>query len=274
MLGGDMRMRQRSLLTWLWSIAIPSAALWAPLNAEGQRSNVTIRVTDTAKAPVKNAAIRLVPKPASIHMASNTDSSGQLALLLSPGSYEVFASAPGFKTTAQCVEVSSVPASVPIALQVGDTASPVVYPKDSLTLWANRRDAPTREPLVLRVADVSALPHITIKVHNGHSNVDESYSGVALTEVLARIGAPLGKELRGSALASFIVAKGADGYEAVLALAEVDPDFHPGQVIVADSLDGEPLEKEGPFKLIVTEDKHPARWVRNLVSIELHRPDR
>ena len=27
--------------------------------------------------------------------------------------------------------------------------------------------------------------------------------------------------------------------------------------------------KSGAFKLVVTEDKRPARWVRNLVSIEL-----
>ena len=43
-----------------------------------------------------------------------------------------------------------------------------------------------------------------------------------------------------------------------------------GEVIVADTMNGQPLDaKSGPFKLVVTEDKRPARWVRNLVSIEL-----
>jgi DMSO/TMAO reductase YedYZ molybdopterin-dependent catalytic subunit len=56
----------------------------------------------------------------------------------------------------------------------------------------------------------------------------------------------------------------------VLALAEVDPAFHSGEVIVADEMNGKPLDAHsGPFKLIVTEDKRPARSVRNLVSIEL-----
>jgi hypothetical protein len=67
-----------------------------------------------------------------------------------------------------------------------------------------------------------------------------------------------------------VVATGSDGYRAVLALAEVDPEFHPGDVIVADAMDGKPLdEKSGPFKLVVTEDKRPARSVHSLVSIEV-----
>ena len=35
-------------------------------------------------------------------------------------------------------------------------------------------------------------------------------------------------------------------------------------------MNGKPLDaKNGPFKLVVTEDKRPARSVHNLVSIEL-----
>lgn len=56
----------------------------------------------------------------------------------------------------------------------------------------------------------------------------------------------------------------------MLALAEVEPDFHPGDMIVADTLDNKPLDaKTRPFRLVVSEDKRPARSVRNLVSVEL-----
>ena len=107
-------------------------------------------------------------------------------------------------------------------------------------------------------------------IHNSHTNADETYSGVRLSDLLAKIGAPLGGELRGKALANYIVATGSDGYKAVLALGEVDPSFHPGEVLVADTMDGKPLDAHsGPFKLVVSEDKRPARSVRNLVSIEL-----
>jgi len=111
---------------------------------------------------------------------------------------------------------------------------------------------------------------MSVTIHNPHTNADETYSGVRLADLLAKMNAPLGSDLRGAALADYVAATGSDGYKAVLALGEVDPSFHSGEVIVADTMNGKPLdEHSGPFKLVVTEDKRPARAVRNLVSIEL-----
>jgi hypothetical protein len=126
------------------------------------------------------------------------------------------------------------------------------------------------EKIVLKPAEFKALPHLTIKVHNEHTNADETYSGVRVSDLLAKLGAPLGHDLRGPALAGYIVATATDNYVAVIALGEADPAFHPGEVIVADAMNGQPLDaNSGAFKLIVTEDKRPARWVRNLVTLEL-----
>jgi hypothetical protein len=126
------------------------------------------------------------------------------------------------------------------------------------------------EDLKLKLADLKAMPRTTVSVHNEHSKADETYSGIRLADVLAKLGAPLGHDLRGVALSGYIVATGSDGYVAVIALAEVDTSFHSGEVIVADTINGAPLDaKSGPFKLVVTDDKRPARWVRNLISIEL-----
>jgi hypothetical protein len=119
--------------------------------------------------------------------------------------------------------------------------------------------------------DFRALPHISLAVHNSHSDTNETYSGVPLATLLGKINAPIGNQLRGKAMTSFVVASGSDGYVVVLSLAEVDPEFHENQVIVADSRDGQPLGKNGPFQLIVPGDKRPARWVHNLVSITLQR---
>src|SRR5580704_4171746 len=119
-------------------------------------------------------------------------------------------------------------------------------------------------PWKLTIADLKALPRLEVATHNSHTDTDEMYSGVRLADLLAKMGAPLGKDLRGKALAAYVVATGSDGYEAVLALAEVDPSFHPGEVLVADSMNGKPLDAySGPIKLVVTEDKRPARSVRN-----------
>jgi hypothetical protein len=155
--------------------------------------------------------------------------------------------------------VSSAASSVLLAQQ------PAAPSKDELTLLYG-----DHKSVVLSAADLKAVPHISVTIHNPHTNADETYSGVRLADLLAKVGAPLGSELRGKALASYVVATGSDGYKAVLALGEIDPGFHPGEVLVADTMDGKPLDAHsGPFKLVVTEDKRPARSVRNLVSIEL-----
>jgi hypothetical protein len=117
---------------------------------------------------------------------------------------------------------------------------------------------------------LKSLPRATVTIYDPHEKTNETYSGVPLIELLKQVGAPVGHDVHGKALAEYVVATGSDGYKAVLALAEVEPDFHPGDVIVADTLDGKPIDpKIGPFRLVVSEDKRPARSVRNLVSLEL-----
>jgi hypothetical protein len=116
---------------------------------------------------------------------------------------------------------------------------------------------------------LQTLPHQTVRVHNPHTKVDETYQGVELSLLLARLDAPLGPKLRGKALTMYVVAEGTDKYRAIYSLAEIDPAFHSGTVIVADREDGQPIVKDGPFKMVNTEDKRPARWVRNPASIQL-----
>ncbi len=153
---------------------------------------------------------------------------------------------------------------VPALLAQQTTPAPAV--EDSRLLLSTD---PSRAPVTFTPADFHALPHVAITVHNGHTNASETYSGVPLPTLLAKINAPLGKELHGQAMTSYLVAAGSDGYSVVLSLAEVDPSFHEGQVLVVDTRDGQPLENYGPFLLIVSDDKRPARWVHNLVSITL-----
>jgi hypothetical protein len=137
--------------------------------------------------------------------------------------------------------------------------------KDSLSVLT-----PSHAQGMLSALDLKGMPHITVTIHNSHTNADETYSGVRLADILTKFNAPLGRELRGQALANYVVATGSDGYKAVLALGETDPSFHPGEVLVADTMNGNPFDAHnGPLKLVVTEDKRPARSVRNLVSIEL-----
>ena len=117
---------------------------------------------------------------------------------------------------------------------------------------------------------LQSLPRQTMRVHNPHTKADETYQGVELSVLLTRLDARLGAKLRGNALAMYVVAEGTDKYRAVYSLGEIDPEFHTGMVIVADREDCQPIGKDGPFKVVNTEDKRPARWVRNLASIQLN----
>ena len=126
--------------------------------------------------------------------------------------------------------------------------------------------AVTRE-LTLTPADIAALPHESLSA-SAHDQKG-TFSGVRLTEILKRAGLPTGDAIRGRELAKFVVVSGADGYRAVFALAELDDAFTDRVVLLADLRDGKPLAANAaPFQLIVPGEKRPARWVRQVVSIE------
>lgn len=121
--------------------------------------------------------------------------------------------------------------------------------------------------ITLTPEDLAAMPHKTVAVYNGHTKANEKYSGVPLVDLLAKVGVPFGEKVRGKLFMTAVVAQGTDKYSVLYALAEVDPSIHAGDVIVADSVDGQELGKDGMFKMVSTEEKRPARWVRNLEEI-------
>ena len=93
-----------------------------------------------------------------------------------------------------------------------------------------------------------------------------------MREILKRAGAPLGNQLRGKALASYVLAKAHDGYQVVFTLGEMDAAFGNEQILVADKRDGKPLfGYQGPFRLVCPNDKAGARSVRMLETLEVVR---
>ncbi len=232
---------------------------------------VTIKVNDQIGAAVAHAKIRMIPSPDPAPSKMETDEHGELTLPLAIGGYGLFVEDPGFKTNISHLEVleSKSAQTVPVILQIAPTGSPMVLPasaKDDLQLLA----FPYHDLVLMSRSDLKALPHIIVTVQNTHTNSQEIYSGVRVADLFAKLGVPLGSELRGKAMVNYVRASGSDGYQVVFSVAEIDPAFHPGEIIVADEMNGQPLNaKSGPFKLVATEDKRPARWVRNLVALEL-----
>lgn len=124
-------------------------------------------------------------------------------------------------------------------------------------------------PRTLTAADLAALPRheqaITEKDGSQHT-----YQGWALAEVLHLAGAPAGKAIHGEVLAEALLATAADGYHAVYALPEIDPDFAPQVIMLADRRDGQALDAaHGPYQVIVPLEKKPARWVRQVTGFEV-----
>jgi DMSO/TMAO reductase YedYZ molybdopterin-dependent catalytic subunit len=128
-------------------------------------------------------------------------------------------------------------------------------------------------PLVLTVAELKKMPRKTLAVVNPHDKKTETYEGVLLEGLLQKAGVPHGEQLRGAAMAAYVIAEAADNYRVVFSLAELDSGILDSEVIVADTMDGAPLaDKQGPFRLVAPHEKRPARWVRMLKSITVVLP--
>jgi DMSO/TMAO reductase YedYZ molybdopterin-dependent catalytic subunit len=125
--------------------------------------------------------------------------------------------------------------------------------------------------LTITAGDLAQMPREQVKLQEmGHDSV--SYEGVPIREILKKAGVPLGKELRGKGLSTYVLAKAHDGYQVVFSLAELDADFGDEHVIIADKEDGKPLAGErGPFRLAVANDKRAARSIRMLEELEIVR---
>ena len=123
--------------------------------------------------------------------------------------------------------------------------------------------------LIITTNLLAGLPRRTVTVpeENGAS---AKYSGVDLGVLLAKNGAPLGPALRGAAAADYALVTATDAYRAVFALAELDAALTGKIIILADERDGKPLDpKHGPFQIIVPDEKHHVRWVRNVREIDV-----
>ncbi len=126
-------------------------------------------------------------------------------------------------------------------------------------------------PLTLTASEFARLPRRTVRAL-GHDRVESQFEGVPLVEILARAGVPVGKDLRGPAMALYLVVEASDGYRAVFALAELDPAFSERLILLADRRDGRPLpDPAGPLQVIVPGEKKHARWVRQVLRLRIGR---
>ena len=130
------------------------------------------------------------------------------------------------------------------------------------------RDGVPKPATLLSLADLQAMPrtHLQAKTQDGKAH---DFEGVAVAELLKRAEFPQGEAVRGGVLSRYILVTARDGYRVLFSLPELDPAFSDGRVLLADRIDGQPLPPpDGPLRLIVPNDKRPARWVRMVERIE------
>ena len=163
---------------------------------------------------------------------------------------------------AAVLSVATLPASAQ-APAAAPLPAMKIPPTTSLTLVINGKST------VFTLAQIAALPHKTISVYNLHEKKNETYSGVPLAALLTANGAPFTHQTQHDMLNSYITAKGTDNYTVIYSTVEVyTPDYHSGDVIVADTRDGQPITTDG-LRLVNSEDTHPMRWLHSVTTITL-----
>jgi DMSO/TMAO reductase YedYZ molybdopterin-dependent catalytic subunit len=126
----------------------------------------------------------------------------------------------------------------------------------------------TGKPHPFTAADMTGLPQRTLKA-KAHG-VENEFTGVSLVDLLQSAGVEFGEKLCGDRACDVVILDAADGYRTVFALLEIDPATTDKLVLVADKKDGKPLDdKEGPYRLVVPDEKRPVRWQRMVKTIHV-----
>jgi hypothetical protein len=122
--------------------------------------------------------------------------------------------------------------------------------------------------VVLGRTDIEGLARV--QVTTGTASEPTTYEGVTLKSVLEKAGIGFGESLKGKRLASCLVIQAADGYRVVIALPELDPAFTDKRFLLAFLRNGKPLdEKEGPYRVVIPDEKRMARWVRQVTALKI-----
>jgi len=123
--------------------------------------------------------------------------------------------------------------------------------------------------VTLTMADLQAMPQRTLRVHNGHSNQDETYTGVGLSDLLAKFGVTLDNGGAHKVYHTCVKAEGTDKYWVLYSASELEPVMATWDSIVALTVNGAPLGADGAFKIVAGGERRPARWVRNLSALTI-----
>jgi len=128
--------------------------------------------------------------------------------------------------------------------------------------------------ITLSAAELAAMPRRVITVTE-KEGAEAKYEGVTVQDLLSAAGMSFGQSLRGPRLRDYLLAEAADGYGVIFALPEISLEFSDRVIIVADKINGGPITgRDGPLRVIVSDEKKHARWVRNVASLTVQTPEK
>lgn len=126
--------------------------------------------------------------------------------------------------------------------------------------------------LVLNTAVLALLPsqELTVTFLSGSTEETQTFKGPLLTDVLQLAGPQFDPAVKNDKLRHYVFTTGSDGYQALVAYGELDPDFGGKQILLATTQDGQSLADQGP-RLVVSGDKRGGRYVSGVVRVRLDR---
>jgi hypothetical protein len=241
---------------------------------------VLIKVVDQTNAVIPHANVRVFPLPHPRPESMQTDIKGELALELDSGGHALFISASGFDGDVRHIEVDPNKADqqFPVVLRIGSYSGPVVVVSDELAAeYAGKLHLsamPFHEEWSLTRQDFRNMARTTVNVVNPETGKRESYSGVRLSDLLEQAGVPMGDAWDEISLSRYLQVSGNSprvGQTWVLfSLAELQPGLHAGEILIANSFNGQPIGYvRGPFVLVVSADEHRVRWLERVRQLKL-----
>lgn len=115
-----------------------------------------------------------------------------------------------------------------------------------------------------------AASKVHVWYNTGKGPVETSYIGVPLLDLLNEAVIVTDPGRKNDMLRKYVVVRATDCYEAIIAVADLLPNFGGQQILVAYATgDGEPLADDGMARLVVPDDKAGGRYVSNIVRIQV-----
>ncbi|MCC6804398.1 MAG: molybdate ABC transporter substrate-binding protein [Anaerolineae bacterium] len=102
---------------------------------------------------------------------------------------------------------------------------------------------------------------------SGENTVTTSYTGALLWDIIGSAQSNFNADVKNDKISMYLVVTASDGYQAVIAWGEVDPEYANQPILLAYDEQGQPLA-DG-LTLVVPSDQRGSRYVHGVVNISL-----